>query len=72
MLIIDSPVAAQPNIMLYDVPAVLPPAKNKLLLHPALRRDERNSASVPLGRLFEKTRNKRSKFLIGDLMQLSS
>jgi hypothetical protein len=73
MLIIDSPVTAPHSLPLYDAPVVLPVVKRKAISYQAiLRREERNSPSVPLERLFEKTKNKRSKFLIGDLMQLSS
>jgi len=73
MFITDGPIAAERRVVHYDLPFVLPMMKKKSLPHLALLRgEERHSRSVPLGRLYEKMKNKRSKYLIGDLMQLSS
>lgn len=56
----------------YDILTELPVARKTFLPRVQPKREADTATKVPLGRLYEKMKNKRSKYLIGDLMQLSS
>lgn len=72
MFVIDRPTVADRPANNYDILTELPVARKTFLPPVQPKREANTTTKVPLGRLYEKMKNKRSKYLIGDLMQLSS
>jgi hypothetical protein len=71
MFLIERPSVVERPAHNYDILTDLPVAR-KIVPTVQVKREPTMSERVPLGRLYEKMKNKRSKYLIGDLMQLSS